>query len=122
VNAETIAALALVDAGVPASTVERGLRMLDVDQHDDQASIAAKVASLRTDVPALFTGAGAPPPPAGSIPADRRPGESDHDRGVRLARERYPHLHTGGSGPAAQRAAARWEASQAQRGWTPPAA
>lgn len=58
---ETRAALALVDAGLPADQVDRVLRMLDVDYADSAEAIAEKVSGLTAELPALFgTGTGQP--------------------------------------------------------------
>lgn len=51
---ETRAALALVDAGLPAAQVDRVLRMVDVGDTDTPEEVTAKVASLAEDVPGLF--------------------------------------------------------------------
>lgn len=54
-NAETQAALALVEAGLPAAQVDRVLRMVDVGDTDTPDQVSAKVASLAEEVPGLFT-------------------------------------------------------------------
>jgi hypothetical protein len=51
---ETRAALALADAGVPVGAIDRVLGLLDVDTHDNEATITAKVDELRSDLPGVF--------------------------------------------------------------------
>lgn len=55
---ETRAALALVDAGLPAAQVDRMLRTLDIGSSDDAAAVTAKVEALTADMPNLFAVAG----------------------------------------------------------------
>jgi hypothetical protein len=51
---ETRAALALADAGVPVGAIDRVLGLLDVDTHDNEATITAKVDELRSDLPGVW--------------------------------------------------------------------
>lgn len=89
---ETRAALALVQAGVPAAQVDRVLRMIDVDAADTADTIAEKVPGLATDLPGLFT----PAAPAGA------PGAGG---GVRAGAERYAGKTMGELGQEALRVA-----------------
>lgn len=62
---ETLAARALLVAGLADSAVDRVVRMLDVNDSDDRASVDIKVAELKASMPGVFA-PGRVPPPAGS--------------------------------------------------------
>lgn len=73
-SVETEAALALVAAGVPVTAVERTVRMLELDDFDDQTSVRDKVEQLQADTPGLFTATGPAPAPYGRQRPAPRPG------------------------------------------------
>jgi hypothetical protein len=100
-NAETIAALALAEAGVPKAGLDRALRTIDVADTDTAETIAAKIDDLRTDLPGLFAGA------VGRRAAAPRKGSLE-DRG-REALERAGLT-------ARERAVERWETKSGQSG------
>ncbi len=52
-SAEAAAVRALMAAGVPSKLVERAIRTITIEEHDESDTLAAKVADVKADLPAL---------------------------------------------------------------------
>ncbi len=90
-SAEAEAVRVLMAAGVPGKLVERAIRTITVEEHDDGDSLAAKVAAVKTDLPGLFDAAVTPAPYSNTRTAPTGPAMSMDDA-AKEAREKYPHL------------------------------
>ena len=87
-TAEVMAANALVKAGFPLGAIDDGLKLLDIDEFDNEHSIADKVQAVRERIPGMFETRPAPGPLRPAAARVTSGGESEYDAGARMARER----------------------------------